>query len=241
MVHLHLTLSLCLYLVAPWSKKLVLDLLAYLPPPWVVLAAVSVPWCLHSSEVFVLLACFSVLIKAWCLLPVFFRIAAHLQASGEKLGKKQKNRRRVEQLKAGKCKRADFKTWAASSCRYIWKLVLVQLPWHKLRFAGKSLARMLTGSLFILHSDRLFCICTHRHTHISILMPPCLLSFTGISQLNEFCMKKTVFPQRVCYGSNSHSVTSALWLIPPHSEQGHIVPYLYSQSDQRRKIIPSDS
>lgn len=55
----------------------------------------------------------------------------------------------------------------------------------------------------------------HTHTHISILVPPCLLSFTGISQLNEFCMKKTVFPQRVCYGSNSHSVTSALWLIPP--------------------------
>lgn len=51
------------------------------------------------------------------------------------------------------------------------------------------------------------------HTHISILAPPGLLSFTGISQLNEFCMKKHC-PQRVCYGLNSHSVTRALWPIP---------------------------
>lgn len=55
---------------------------------------------------------------------------------------------------------------------------------------------MLTASLFVLHFDILLCVI---HTHISILTAPCLLGFTGISQLNEFCIEKQYFPKGVSW------------------------------------------
>ncbi|KAJ4927988.1 hypothetical protein JOQ06_015788, partial [Pogonophryne albipinna] len=48
------------------------------------------------SEVFVFLASLFMLTEAGVLLPVFFRIATHLQAFEEKPGKTQKNRSWVE-------------------------------------------------------------------------------------------------------------------------------------------------
>lgn len=111
-----LSIHACLapYLVAPWSKKLVSVLVAHLPPPWVVLAAVFLLWCLYSSEVFVFLARLSMLTKAGRLLPVFFHIATHLQAFGEKLGKKQKNRSRVEKQEGRETQMICPQIWVAT-------------------------------------------------------------------------------------------------------------------------------
>lgn len=109
-----------LYLVAPWSKKLVFWswLLTCHLHGWSPLQFFCCGVC-ASSEVFVFLACLPMLTKAGGLLPVFFCKATHLQAFEEKLGKKQINRRRVEKQEDGETRNAGPSKSASCQSRPI--------------------------------------------------------------------------------------------------------------------------
>lgn len=98
---------------------------------------------------------------------------------------------------------------------------------------------MLTPLLFILHFDSF--AYGLALAHISIFALFRRLGFTGISQLNEFCMKKTLCFPKGCVMDQTVTQSPAFTANSPHSEQGHIVPYLYSQNDQKGKMIPSDT
>lgn len=158
-----LLLHFCLLLFIHWcmfcslsSSTLVLVLVAHLPPPWVVLAAVFLLCCLNSSEVFVILARLSMLTKAACFLSHSYTSPGF---QGETRQKAEKQR------EGGEAEKQTHWLWnrlAIFSPRCMWERVLVQPLWHKLWCAGKRLAHMMTGSLFILRFDSLFCV----HTHI---------------------------------------------------------------------------
>lgn len=101
--------------------------------------------------------------------------------------------------------------------------------WHKLWFAGKGLAHNVDGlNIYAPFWQLVLCFI---HTRISILAPPCLLSFTGISQLNEFWMKKRVSPKGVLWfkPSLSHRHLLLIMAYSLDSEEGHIVPFLCSE------------
>lgn len=134
-----------------------LVLVAHLPPPWVVPAAVFLLWCLckfrglcfsgmspHANQSRRPAACF--LLQSYT--SAGFRGETGQKADKQKEGGEAGRRRDTERRAFKKCE------LPVSPYRCMWESVFDPKLWS----VGKYLAHMLTAPLFILHSDSLFCV-----------------------------------------------------------------------------------
>lgn len=171
-----------------------LVLVAHLPPPWVVHAAVFLLWCLCKFRGL----CFSGMSlhanqsrrPAACFLSQSYTSAGFRGETGQK-AEKQK-----EGGEAGRQRDTERRAFKNASCHSL-PVGACESQCSTRSPTETVVCWQMPGTHVdspIIYTPFWQLVLCNIRTCISILAPPCLLSFTGISQLNEFCMKKQSSP-----------------------------------------------